>query len=93
VDQIAKPGETKASKLHESRIGGKGANQAVAIARAGGLVQFYGTIGKDGVWIKEQLKEHGIDVSAILVAEVWFPSPFFELAAVPGLGLTDKPGF
>ncbi|EAU89206.2 sugar kinase [Coprinopsis cinerea okayama7 len=61
MDQIAKPGETKASKLHESRIGGKGANQAVAIARAGGLVQFYGTIGKDGVWIKEQLKEHGID--------------------------------
>ncbi|TFK19918.1 sugar kinase [Coprinopsis marcescibilis] len=61
MDQIAKPGETKASKLHESRIGGKGANQAVAIARAGGRVQLYATIGKDCMWIKDELQESGID--------------------------------
>ncbi|KAH6890193.1 sugar kinase [Coprinopsis sp. MPI-PUGE-AT-0042] len=69
VDQIARPGETKASKRYASRIGGKGANQAVSIARAGGAARFYGTIGKDGVWIKEQLQAQGIDVSEILISE------------------------
>ncbi|KAJ3526592.1 hypothetical protein NMY22_g10103 [Coprinellus aureogranulatus] len=69
VDEIAKPGETKSSKGHASRVGGKGANQAVAIARAGGNVQFFGTVGKDGSWIVEEMKGHGVDVSGILVGE------------------------
>ncbi|KAF5314726.1 hypothetical protein D9611_007278 [Ephemerocybe angulata] len=69
VDEITKPGETKSSKRHASRVGGKGANQAVAIARAGGEVEFYGTVGKDGDWIVEEMKGHGIDVAGILVSE------------------------
>jgi len=72
VSHIVRPGETLSSHGHESRVGGKGANQAVAIARAGGsgVVQFYGAIGQDGLWIKERMEGHGIDVGGIIVAEV-----------------------
>jgi ribokinase len=51
-------------------VGGKGANQAIAIARAGGLADFYGTIGHDGLWIKKKLAAFGLNDSGILVADV-----------------------
>ncbi|RXW15033.1 hypothetical protein EST38_g10822 [Candolleomyces aberdarensis] len=66
---ISMPGETISSKRYESRVGGKGANQAVAIARAGGTIEFCGTVGKDGEWIVEYMKKHGIDISGIIVSE------------------------
>ena len=67
-------GETISSHAYENRIGGKGANQAIAIVRAGGTVQFYGIIGKDGIWIKDSLVNYGIDVSGIIVSDVRGPS-------------------
>ncbi|KAK2464485.1 hypothetical protein APHAL10511_003464 [Amanita phalloides] len=70
VQSIARPGETISSWDYRRRIGGKGANQAVAIARAGGTVNLYGTIGRDGEWLKDELKGHGIDVDGIVVSEV-----------------------
>ncbi|KAF4618194.1 hypothetical protein D9613_011678 [Agrocybe pediades] len=69
VNHIVRPGETLSSYGHESRVGGKGANQAVAIARAGGKAQFYGAIGQDGLWIRDRMSAFGIDVSGIIVAE------------------------
>ncbi|CAA7270024.1 unnamed protein product [Cyclocybe aegerita] len=69
VHHIARPGETISSYDHESRVGGKGANQAVAVARAGAAVRFYGTIGEDGLWIKERMERWGIGVEGILVGD------------------------
>ncbi|PPQ93329.1 hypothetical protein CVT25_014458 [Psilocybe cyanescens] len=69
VSHIVRPGETLSSSGHESRVGGKGANQAVAIALAGGTARFYGTIGKDGLWIRERMMRFGIDVEGIVVSE------------------------
>ncbi|KDR80478.1 hypothetical protein GALMADRAFT_136953 [Galerina marginata CBS 339.88] len=69
VQHIVRPGETLSSRGHESRVGGKGANQAVAIARAGGSVRFYGSIGQDGTWIKDRMESYGIDVGGILIAD------------------------
>ena len=60
VAHIVRPGETLASHGHESRVGGKGANQAVAVARAGGRVQFYGAVGQDGGWIRERMSGYGV---------------------------------
>jgi ribokinase len=51
-------------------VGGKGANQAIAITRAGGTADFYGTVGHDGLWIKEKVATFGLDDSGILVADV-----------------------
>lgn len=78
VAHIVLPGETLSSSRHESRLGGKGANQAVAVALAagGGGIQtgsrarFYGTIGRDGGWIRERMREAGVGVEGILVSEV-----------------------
>ena len=63
-------GETISSHAYENSVGGKGANQAIAIVRAGGTVQFYGIIGKDGIWIKDTMVNYGIDASGIIVSDV-----------------------
>ncbi|PBK71843.1 Ribokinase-like protein [Armillaria solidipes] len=69
VKDIVRPGETISSNNLEKRAGGKGANQAVAVARAGGQVDLVGAIGRDGIWVKSQLENAGVDVSGVLVAE------------------------
>lgn len=48
VTNLVKPMETIAAKKYESYCGGKGFNQAVALARAGSEVFFAGVIGSDG---------------------------------------------
>ncbi|KAF8881826.1 Ribokinase-like protein [Gymnopilus junonius] len=69
MQHIVRPGETLSSHAHESRVGGKGANQAVAIARAGGQTRFFGSIGRDGVWIRDKVAGYGIDVGGLIVVE------------------------
>ncbi|KAK0497679.1 Ribokinase-like protein [Armillaria luteobubalina] len=69
VNNTVRPGETISSSHLEKRAGGKGANQAVAVARAGGQVDLVGAIGRDGIWVKSQLENAGVDVSGVLVAE------------------------
>jgi ribokinase len=61
--QFPKPGETLLGGKFEKFFGGKGANQAVAAARAGGKVTFVGARGADefGVQASQALKREGID--------------------------------
>ena len=47
VDHIPAPGETVLGGAYTLSPGGKGANQAVACARAGGQVRFLGRLGDD----------------------------------------------
>jgi len=47
-DALPCPGETKMAQQCEEFCGGKGANQAVAAARAGGHVTMIGRVGEDG---------------------------------------------
>ena len=47
VDALPHPGETVLATAARSTPGGKGANQAVAAARAGAQVQFVGAVGDD----------------------------------------------
>jgi ribokinase len=61
VDHIARPGETIAGKSLGVFAGGKGANQSVALARAGARVAHAGKIGADGRWLLETLAQEGID--------------------------------
>jgi ribokinase len=60
-----RPGETISSTGLTKRAGGKGANQAYALAKAGGNVTLDGNVGKDGVWVKEMLSANGVDVSRV----------------------------
>ncbi|GLB45170.1 putative catalyzes the phosphorylation of ribose at O-5 in a reaction requiring ATP and magnesium [Lyophyllum shimeji] len=70
VRSIARPGETISSHRYEHRVGGKGANQAIAIIRAGGIADFYGTVGEDGLWVKDAVAQLGLDSNGIIVSDV-----------------------
>ncbi len=63
------PGETILGGRFLMNAGGKGANQAVAAARLGGVVAFVGKIGEDifGKQAVQQLEDEGIDVSFVAV--------------------------
>lgn len=67
VDHIARPGETIAGKSLSLFAGGKGANQSVALARAGAKVMHAGKIGADGRWLLDTLVSEGIDVRWVRV--------------------------
>ncbi|HUO03235.1 MAG TPA: ribokinase [Rhizomicrobium sp.] len=72
-DRLPAPGETLLGNFH-SFEGGKGGNQAVAAARAGGNVAFLGRIGMDlfGARLRKSLQDNGVDTR--LLGEVEGPS-------------------
>jgi hypothetical protein len=51
------------------KAGGKGANQAYALAKAGGGVVLDGCIGEDGVWVRKMLEGVGVGVERVRVVE------------------------
>lgn len=61
VPHFVRPGETISSESYKCFPGGKGLNQSIAVARAGETVYHAGTIGRDGLFLKELLKENGVD--------------------------------
>ncbi|MDP3432044.1 MAG: ribokinase [Bacteroidota bacterium] len=63
------PGETILGGRFLMNAGGKGANQAVAAARLGGMVTFVGKIGDDifGKQAVQQLEDEGINVDFVAV--------------------------
>jgi ribokinase len=63
-DRLPKPGETILGGQFQMFGGGKGANQAVAAARAGGHVSFLGAYGADtfGTAARDRLLKEGINV-------------------------------
>jgi ribokinase len=69
IAHIVRPGETISSTRLTRGAGGKGANQANAVARAGGLVDMAGCIGEDGLWVAERLHAAGVDVKRVAVVE------------------------
>lgn len=81
VPRIPAPGETLTSSSMLTCSGGKGANQAVAAARAGGVVTMIGCVGLDdfGARYIEHLKAEGIDTSGILRSETPTGSAFIAV--------------
>lgn len=69
VERRPEAGETVSGSDFQMVAGGKGANQAVAAARAGAEVTFIGAVGDDamGEAACRGLRDEGIDVSAVAV--------------------------
>jgi ribokinase len=65
--RLPEPGETMFGSSFTTVPGGKGLNQAVAAARAGGAVAFVGAVGDDpfGAELRARLVADGVDVSAL----------------------------
>ena len=72
VAALPRPGETVLSSASRREAGGKGANQAVALARLGAAVRLVSAVGddEDGRWSCEQLLAEGVDTSLVRVVPV-----------------------
>ena len=62
------PGETVLAPDYDVVAGGKGANQAVAAARAGAVTRMIGCVGRDGFaeTALGEMRDCGVDLSAVL---------------------------
>ncbi len=69
VAHFVQPGETLASIDLQTLLGGKGANQSLALARAGAKVCHIGCINHSDTWAVDMLESSGVDVSGILQIE------------------------
>lgn len=69
VESIVKPGETISAYDMTTHPGGKGANQSVAMARAGVEVWHAGLLGSDTQWLREVLGAEGVDVRHVRVSD------------------------
>src|SRR3954451_2086814 len=67
AERMPRPGETVLGDDFVMTPGGKGANQAIAAARAGGACTFLGAIGSDsfGVTINARLTASGVDTTQV----------------------------
>jgi ribokinase len=66
VDHIVAPGETISSTAFSKSAGGKGANQAAALAKAGMETWMAGKIGKDGDFLLELLAGYGVNTDRVV---------------------------
>jgi ribokinase len=69
VDHFSRPGESLIAQGYRRFAGGKGANQSLAVARAGGRVLHFGKIGREGEWMLGPMKADGVDTSRIIVGD------------------------
>ena len=69
VPQIVRGGQTVTGLSFDTFAGGKGANQSVALARAGAKVFHAGCVGGDGQWLGQKLADDGVDVTHTKVTD------------------------
>lgn len=70
VPHLPEPGETLAATAYAVGLGGKGANQSVAAARAGASVFHIGAIGPNSDWVVADLQGYGVDTAHILTLPI-----------------------
>ncbi|MBJ7537369.1 ribokinase [Marinomonas transparens] len=70
LDHFVRPGETMASNSYQRLLGGKGANQSVALAKAGADVKHVGAIHHTDQSILQQLQSLGVDIGLIALLDV-----------------------
>ena len=69
VDHFVLPGETLGVSVQHINAGGKGLNQAIALARAGASVFMAGCVGEGGESLVRLLEEDQIDTSLVRPVE------------------------
>ena len=69
VPPFVKKGETLASERLQVFGGGKGLNQSVALAKAGTEVYHAGSIGQDGMFLLDMLKDAGANTDFVKILD------------------------
>ncbi|MFE9447671.1 ribokinase [Streptomyces sp. NPDC006739] len=71
VEKAPQRGETVTGREFHTVPGGKGANQAIAAARAGATVSMIGAVGNDafGVRLRDTLEHSGVDTDSLRTVE------------------------
>lgn len=69
LPHLVRPGETLASDSYHKSEGGKGFNQAVALAKAGQEVYLAGAIGQDGLFLRDYLQALGVHTEHLCVLD------------------------
>ena len=69
VKTLVQPGETISCDTMTRFPGGKGANQSVALARAGIPVWHAGMLGANDEWMRNLLAENGVDIRFVRLSE------------------------
>ena len=67
LPHIVRPGETISSASYSRKAGGKGANQAYALAKAGAAADLDSNVGQDGLWIAGELRAAGVGTESVSV--------------------------
>lgn len=84
VPHFLRPGETMDSTAYSRNAGGKGLNQAVALARAGQDTAFAGAIGPDGLFLRDTLMEAGVDTRHVQVLDAATGHAIIQVEATGG---------
>lgn len=69
VPHILAAGETLSAREVFTGLGGKGANQSAAAAKAGGRVHHLGAVGRDGLWARDRLAAFGVGTGGIRIVD------------------------
>lgn len=69
VPHLVAPGETLASQSMDTILGGKGANQSVALAKAGACVWHIGKLGAADSWACDALAHAGVNTTFVSTTE------------------------
>lgn len=65
VNHFVQPGETLASNNYQQLLGGKGANQSIALSKAGTNVKHVGKLSESDAKYKQALIDYGIDCNYV----------------------------
>ena len=65
VSHFPAPGETLTTLDHQRTLGGKGANQSIALARAGASVRHIGATNPEDEWLRADMRDAGVDIAGI----------------------------
>ena len=65
VTHFPAPGETMTTLEHERMLGGKGANQSIALARAGADIRNIGATRAEDGWLRAEMRRAGVDISGV----------------------------
>jgi ribokinase len=69
VPHFPAPGETLTTLDYQRMLGGKGTNQSIALARAGGEVIHIGAAHAEDGWIRDEMRQAGVDIRAVQTSQ------------------------